>query len=101
MLPGKKSPSPTNAELGERDAEAEPCRADCGGVAGAKSKVSASSPTTTAMPHDEQKRPFSVRSVPQVVQVDMNFPKQVYRVGVPTTDCRSRALHRDADRLPD
>src|SRR5882672_6933820 len=76
MLPGKKSPSLTNAELGERDAEAEPRRADCGGVAGAKSKVSASSPTTTAMPHDEQKRPFLAMSVPQVAQVDMNLPKQ-------------------------
>jgi hypothetical protein len=88
MLPGKKSPSLTNAELGEPDLEAEP-REDWGGVAGAKSKVSASSPTTTARPHEEQKRPFLVMSVPQLVQVDMNFPKTVYRVGVPTADCRS------------
>jgi hypothetical protein len=101
MLPGKKSPSLTNAELGERDVEAEPCREDCGGVAGAKSKVSASSPTTTAMPHDEQKRPFLVMSVPQVVQVDMNFPKQSIALACPPTTGAPRAFHRDADRLPD
>src|SRR5258706_9127546 len=97
MLPGKKSPSLTNAELGKRDVEAEPCRE----VAGAKSKVSASSPTTTAMPHDEQKRPFLVMSVPQVVQVDMNFPQQSIASPCPSPTAAPRAFHRDAGRLPD
>lgn len=31
------------------------------------------------MPHEEQKRPLLVMSVPQVVQVDMNFPNSLSR----------------------
>jgi len=91
MLPGKKSPSRGNAELGGREAEAERCW-DRNEVAGAKSKVATSSPTITGVPHDEQKRPLLATSTPQALQVDMNLPKTVYRVGGTTADSRFKGL---------
>src|SRR6266700_4084858 len=78
MLPGRKRPSPNKAaaELEDRDADADPGCGECDGAAGTKSNVAISSLFCIGVTHDEQKRPALAISIPQAVQVDMNFPIQ-------------------------